>query len=601
MFRLSAFVLLIIAASPVLVVVLVLMAVSGILNIRQARGSGVSLTAAGILSRRSMLDRAGTRPDAVARELFRRFPFGSPTLSTLYVAPIFFASRVTGYQPALMRCERGGSATTQSMLNARTAFFDAALDRHRPQMRQLVVLGAGFDTRAFTHAEGLRVFEVDTPETQALKQRLLAEAGRPPDNVTFVALDFTETSWLATLETADIGFPVDGLAFVETDAGLAGYTDDDAAALYETWRARVAALPGVESATLAVGPPTGELDGPFSSSELDIGGYVRGEDEFTSEQWTWAGPRYFETLGLLPLYGRTFTQFDRPETPSVTVISDRLARLYFGTPNAVGRRFRMVDRTGATDGVGLEVIGVVPDTRSWVPREPLPTFCRPSSQAEASTPTVVARTTLDPIKLLPLMRQTLRDLGAELPVLRSRTMRQHIAAALDQPRAAGAFLGGLGTLGMGLASLGLYAVIAFGVSQQAREIGIRRALGADRTHVIWTVSRHVAALVGVGLAVGLGLAWVSMRGVAAMATSLTLVVPPPGLMTLGGGDGAAGRRRTGGGVLPRTACRPRRSAGGAARAVRPRSSNQAKAMTISRMGSFKDRWLVLISRQRISD
>ena len=111
-------------------------------------------------------------------------------------------------------------------------------------------------------------------------------------------------------------------------------------------------------------------------------------------------------------------------------------------------------------------------------------------------------------------------------------MRQHVAAALGQPRAAGAFLGGLGALGMGLASLGLYAVMAFGVSRRAREIGIRRALGAQRTHVIWTVSRNVATLVGVGVTIGLGLAWVSMRGVAAMATSLTLVVPAPDVMTL---------------------------------------------------------------------
>ncbi len=338
--------------------------------------------------------------------------------------------------------------------------------------------------------------------------------------------------WLASLETADVGFRVDHLAFVETDAGLAGYAGDEAAVLYETWRARVAVLPGVESATLAVGPPTGELDGPFSSSELEIDGYVLADDEYTYGQWTWAGPRYFETLGLLPLYGRTFTEFDRPETPDVTVINERLARLYFGTPNAVGRRFRMVDSTGATDGVELEVIGIVPDTRSWVLRQPLPTFYRSSSQASAQMPTVMARTTLDPVSLLPLMRQTLRDLGDELPVLRARTMRQHIAAALGQPRAAGAFLGGLGALGMGLASLGLYAVMAFGVSRRAREIGIRRALGAHQTHVIWSVSRNAATLVGVGLTIGLGLALVSMRSVAVMATSMTLIVPPPNLVTL---------------------------------------------------------------------
>lgn len=340
--------------------------------------------------------------------------------------------------------------------------------------------------------------------------------------------------WLAAMETTDVGFPVDGLAFVETDAGLAGYAPDQASGLYETWRSRVAAQPGVESATLAAGPPTGGLDGPFSTREIEVAGYVPGEDEFIWGQWSWAGPGYFETLGLPPLYGRTFTRFDQPGTPGVAVINEVMARRYFGTPNAVGGRFRVVERPGeteASDQVELEVVGVVPDTRAWVLRDPLPTFYRSSAQGAGLTPTLVVRTALDPASLLPLMSRTLQELGDELPVLRARTMAQHVGEALGQSRAAGAFLSGLGALGLGLASLGLYAVMAFGVSRQAREIGIRRALGAPRTHVVWTVSRGVAILLGVGLAIGLGLAWVGVRGVAAVGTSVTLTVPSVAPMT----------------------------------------------------------------------
>jgi predicted permease len=334
--------------------------------------------------------------------------------------------------------------------------------------------------------------------------------------------------WLATMETVDIGFPVDGLAFVETDASLAGYTPEDAAVVYESWRTRVAAFPGVVSATLAAGPPTGGLDGPFSTDELEIEGYRPAEDEFVWGTWTWTGPDYFETLGLTPLYGRTFTRFDRPGTPGVTVINERLARQYFGTPNAVGRRFRVLDGSEAPGGVELEVVGVVPDSRDWVLREPLPSFYRSAGQAPSPPPmtTVVVRTTGDLSALLPSMGQALRELGGALPILRSRTIPQHIAAALGQSRAAGTFLGVLGAVGLGLASLGLYAVMAFGVSRRAREIGIRRALGAPRTHVVWTVSRNVAALVGLGLVLGLALATLTVRGVAVVATALTLTVPP---------------------------------------------------------------------------
>ena len=372
------------------------------------------------------------------------------------------------------------------------------------------------------------------------------------------------------METADVGFPIDGLAFVETDAGLAGYAPDEAAALYETWRTRVAALPGVESATLAAGPPTGGLDGPFSTREIEVDGYTPADDEFVRGRWTWAGPGHFETLGLPPLYGRTFTEFDRPETPGVVVINEVMARRYFGTPNAVGGRFRVVARSGEAEtgaGVELEVVGVVPDTRDWVLRDPLPSFYRSSSQGDGLTPTVVARTALDPVSLLPLMRQTLRDLGGELPVLRARTMPEHVAAALGQSRAAGAFLSGLGALGLGLASLGLYAVMAFGVSRQAREIGIRRALGAGRTHVVWTVSRSVATLLGVGLTIGLGLAWASVRGVGGDCDERHPHSAGHRPDDVRGRVGAPGYGRTGRGILPRPPCRQGRSTRGAASSV----------------------------------
>jgi predicted permease len=328
---------------------------------------------------------------------------------------------------------------------------------------------------------------------------------------------------LAAAQTADLGFSVDRLAFIETDAAFAGYAPDEAAVLYETWRDRIAALPGVESATRAAGPPLQWQ----TSAELDIDGYEPADEEMTRVGSIWAGPRYFETLQIPVLHGRTFNDFDRPETPAVSVINERMARRYFGTPNAVGRRFRVGRASGATvdepPGVGFEVIGVVADTlmspdadaQLW------PMFYRSFDQAGAPTPTVVVRTTLDPASLLPPMRQALGDLGVGLPVISARTMSQHVAESLGQARALGSVLGGLGALGLGLAGLGLYAIVAFAVSRRAREIGIRMALGARRTQVIWTVSRNVAALLAVGLTLGLGLSWLSVRASAAMSSSLS--------------------------------------------------------------------------------
>ncbi len=166
---------------------------------------------------------------------------------------------------------------------------------------------------------------------------------------------------LATTQAVDLGFSVEGLAFIETDASFAGYAPDEAVALYEALRERLSVLPGVESASLAAGPPPAWQH----SSELAIDGYEPAAGERPWVRWVWAGPDYFDVLRVPLLYGRTFTDFDRPETPGVTVINESLARLYFGTPNAVGRRLRLVDgsrsKADGAPGAELEVIGVVPD------------------------------------------------------------------------------------------------------------------------------------------------------------------------------------------------------------------------------------------------
>ena len=204
MIRFVRFVAIITMAFPLLAVCGVVMVVHNIRGVRRARQRGVSFTAVLVLVPRWVLHRAGTRPDEVSGDLLPRIPFwhGCATL-TLFLAPFLFARRVTGCQvPGTRYPQRTFGTGRLARFAFRTTFFDGAIDRHRPAVDQLVILGAGFDTRAFTHAAGLRVFEVDAPKTQALKQRLLAEAWRQPDHVTFVPVDFTKTPWLDALKTA---------------------------------------------------------------------------------------------------------------------------------------------------------------------------------------------------------------------------------------------------------------------------------------------------------------------------------------------------------------------------------------------------------------
>jgi methyltransferase (TIGR00027 family) len=166
--------------------------------------SGVSGTAQGPLTARATEHHFGTRPDEAADRLIRVLP-GVPSLGLrLAFGPVFLAHRLTGYVPRTFRYPFEGDVPPRSEASARIWFFDAAVDRYLPEVAQFVILGAGFDTRAFRLPDKtpVRVFEVDTPRTQAVKRETLAKAGIEAGAVTFVPADFETEDWLACLTAA---------------------------------------------------------------------------------------------------------------------------------------------------------------------------------------------------------------------------------------------------------------------------------------------------------------------------------------------------------------------------------------------------------------
>jgi ABC-type antimicrobial peptide transport system permease subunit len=159
----------------------------------------------------------------------------------------------------------------------------------------------------------------------------------------------------------------------------------------------------------------------------------------------------------------------------------------------------------------MTVVGVARDT--WTNDlgdvvDPVPyLFFRPMEQWGVLPTTVAARSSLGSGPLVRTLQTELRRLNERLPVLTAKTMAQVLDDSLQQTRGLAAFFVALGTLGLTLAGIGLYAVIAFAVARRSREIGIRMALGAGSQQVVWSVARDVASLVAVGTAVGLAL-WV---------------------------------------------------------------------------------------------
>ena len=312
-----------------------------------------------------------------------------------------------------------------------------------------------------------------------------------------------------------VGYAVNGVAMLETDLRFAGYSETAARTVHDNLLRRIQAIPGVESAALLRGLP------------MEVNGVPIVVDRATAEQGSEveaamieAGPGFFDALRIPLLYGRVFDARDRADTPRVAVITDKMARQYFGAVNAVGRRFRLQNDPNSW----TEVIGVVRDTGTGdfdddVLDPIAPPYYRSYTQSGEPPRTIIARTSGDAAALVAAMQRELRTLDVTLPVVTASTMAYKLEQSQAAPKAVATFLGVLGGLGLVLASIGLYAVVAFAVARRSREIGIRMALGARSQQVVWSIARGVAGLIGVGTGIGLILSILAMRALRASSGS----------------------------------------------------------------------------------
>ena len=303
----------------------------------------------------------------------------------------------------------------------------------------------------------------------------------------------------AAARALTVGYAVDGVAMLETDLRFAGYSENDSRKVYDEMLRRIAAIPGVQSAALLRGLP---MEPSGVSIVVDGAADQTGVDASVIT----AGQAFFETLNIALLYGRGFDARDRADTPRVAVITARMARQYFGTVDAVGRRFRLQ----ADPNSWTEVIGVARDTGTGDldndVLDPIgPPFYVSHTQSGSTPTTVLARTSGDAAPLVAAMQRELRAIDVTLPVVTAQTMAQKLENGQAAPQAIATLFGALAGLGLVLASIGLYAVVAFAVARRSREIGVRMALGARSQQVVWSIVRGVAGLIGVGTGVGLGL------------------------------------------------------------------------------------------------
>lgn len=168
------------------------------------RASGASITAQGPLWARASMHQLGLRRDEAAYRLLMALPSTSGLAMLLTAGPMLLAHRLTGYVPSAFRYPFEGDVPPRYEASARVTFVDAAVERYLATINQFVILGAGFDTRAFrlTRPGQIRCFELDMPQTQATKRQLLRNAHLESTDITFVAADFESEDWLARLVEA---------------------------------------------------------------------------------------------------------------------------------------------------------------------------------------------------------------------------------------------------------------------------------------------------------------------------------------------------------------------------------------------------------------
>ncbi len=332
--------------------------------------------------------------------------------------------------------------------------------------------------------------------------------------VVLLQASFLAVRGLQRASTASLGWNADGIATVATELGLARYTREQ----MDTYRRRVLdaarQLPGVESATTANSMPL-HID---QSSTTTYPLPARNPDTGEGAAIYQVGPGFFVTLRIPLRNGRDFTDFDTASSQAVVVINRALAERLFGDDDPLGRQLRE-----GRGGKPVEIIGVVEDGKYETLGEARRSaLFRPLAQRPATSSILIVRTTPEAAVRPDDLRRLIHDIDSDLPIRSAATGEEITALPLLPYRVAVAAVGLLGLICSGLLLSGLHALLAYVVVRRQREIGIRLALGADRSRVVWTVLSRVVVV----LAAGIGLGSLLAAGTGPLVSSMVLGVSP---------------------------------------------------------------------------
>ena len=308
------------------------------------------------------------------------------------------------------------------------------------------------------------------------------------------------------LDRVHAGFGIDSNQVLTANISLskAGYKDPSKqAAFFQEAIQRLEALPGVISAGATSTLP---LDYERSVTFSIEGRPAVSRTERARTDYFAISPDYLRTLGIPLIRGRNFLSSDSAQALPVALVNQAFVRRYFPNEDSIGKRIRL-DTSGLDRPDWSEIVGVVGDVRdSFEQRKYVPQAYEPYPQKSSSLMTLVVRTGSDPSAFAPMLRRAVWGVDKDQPVAAVQTMNQVMAQSGAGMRVANILMGTFAGLGMALAAVGIFAVMAYAVARRTHEIGIRMALGARKSDVLRMVMKKGMVLGAVGIGSGLALA-----------------------------------------------------------------------------------------------
>ena len=378
-------------------------------------------------------------------------------------------------------------------------------------------LAPAFQTTRVDLVTALKAMDADSSGRRRLWGRNLIVAGQVA--LSLVLLVVAGVSWLGFRDQLKrgTGFRTDHLYLAGFNTRPVSYSAEQNRRFYKDLLDRARSAPGVVSAALTSDVPMG-----FNQSSVGVvpEGYVlpRGEQSFNVMNY-YVSEGYFATQGVRILKGRGFVETDQAGAPLVAVVNTQFARHYWPKQDALGKRFHLYGATGPL----VQVVGIAETGRYvWIAEPPLDFIYLPFTQHGTRALTVLAESsTPDAAALAPVLREIVRKIDPAMPYSDARTMQDFFTQrAVKTTNIIVETVTSLGIMGLILAMVGLYALVAYSVSRRSREIGIRMAIGADRQGVLRMVLRQGLALGSIGVGVGLILSFFACR---AMTASLWTV------------------------------------------------------------------------------